>query len=92
MTETKRNAPCTEATGKGAKVVHTTENDNRKAAGSQGRRFRDYHIERLDIRFREFGSMNRIKAVDRICDEAEETLKPCPFCGGKAVIQATFGY
>lgn len=26
---TKKEAPCTAATGKGAKVVHTTENDNR---------------------------------------------------------------
>lgn len=93
MTE-KKKAPLTGGAANSAKVeLHTVEKDSTKQRTGQGRRFRDFHMQRTDpLRFAEFGSMERIEAVDRLCDETEETLKPCPFCGGKAAIRATFGY
>lgn len=93
----KREAPCTAATGKGAKVeLHTVEKNTTKPRTGQAlapRRFRDSHLETWsnDLHFRQFGSsVERIEEVDRLLDKTEKALKPCPFCGGNAMLEGTF--
>lgn len=92
----KREAPLTGGAANSAKVeLHTVEKDSTKQRPGQGRRFRDSHIETLrnPLHFEQFGnSVERIEEVDRLLDETEKALKPCPFCGEAAMAEGVFTY
>lgn len=55
-------------------------------------RYRFTGVPLAGYQLQALGSIGHAQRLDKLMDEIEPSLSQCPFCGGKAVIQAVWTY